>query len=826
MKLRERLGRQAFLTQKAQQAFVVDQSRSADQLAEAKRSIRKGAKARKALQDAVFGEESFFHANAGARFRASVTRPTAAMDLALPGCDSVPRSTVDSVRLRCFWRGREATCYATVTCQTLLRLPSVLAWLAWHVDQCEDGETCVACLLFRSRLQLGEALPAQLGRRCALVGEIFEEALPHEASEFLVSLLEAMRRCEVLAGRSVVWPGLQISQDSVVATHVDRLFAFVEEVRSQCSVCGQTQVRYERQTQLRLPVRREQEAWDRSLGDAYLEYCGPQQTLEPCCRCGVGAQAHRIQRRLVTMPEVLSVQVLRAADDGSVARYPFCVDEQVSLPSLPSVSLSAVVFHFGRQRERGHYTCACRGPDGLFWYFDDAREPVAVRKIVGFFDKNVDALLYVRSGSEASVQHGSEGTFDSGGVRPSGADDDMKVVRAHVSASRGVGSDVSAAPVRAPGPDRQTVLLEYQDQAYQVWEDRSFRSLLFDGAEFRDKILAASRETLSGEALDFYDFAAGCREHCFKSADFVPFEYRLHAHQSWGGRTFRALFFDDVEFRDKMLAALPETLSGSALEFYQFAAGCRRHGFQSADFDQVEGEVKATRAPEREVQRLAAQRRAKELAERKRELAQAAQKKREADAKARLFATSVQSGGKGESSAGASAGGASQPSSASQSAVHASASAGSRQSGRPGAAPVVRDSILQTRLCRRLVELRLEDDILEAVLGQLQAMFGQGRAWDLANEGGFAQWERWVHFVAEIQLAKNSWSEGLFIVHVQRQVSELLFALERAFGVVKTISNEEAVEALRRVGLQYRIGEVWGENDCCLLYTSPSPRDS
>ena len=112
--------------------------------------------------------------------------------------------------MRGFWRGREATCYATVACQTLLRLPSVLAWLAWHADQCEGGATCVACLLFWSRLQLGESLPAELVRRRALVGDYFEEAVPHEASEFLASLWEAMRRSEALAGRSAVWPGLQI----------------------------------------------------------------------------------------------------------------------------------------------------------------------------------------------------------------------------------------------------------------------------------------------------------------------------------------------------------------------------------------------------------------------------------------------------------------------------------------------------------------------------------------------------------------------------------------------------------------------------------------
>ena len=278
------------------------------------------------------------------------------------------------------------------------------------------------------------------------------------------------------------------------------------------------------------------------------------------------------------------------------------------------------------------------------------------------------------------------------------------------------------------------------------------------------------------------------------------------------------MFFEDSEFREQTLASSPENLSGTALEFYQFATGCCQHGFQASDFDLVEDEVQARRAQEnvaqRNAQRMAVERRAKELAERKKELAHAARVRHEAEAKARLFATTVQGGSKSESSAGASARGVSQPSSATQSAAQGAPSAGSRQSGRPGPALAVRDSILQTRLCRRLVELRLEEDILEAVLGQLQVMFGQGRAWELANRAGFADVERWEHFVADVQQAKNSWSEGLFIVHVQRHVSELLFALQRAFGVEKEISNEEAKDVLRLAGFEYRIGKIWGENDC------------
>ena len=49
VKLRERLGRQAFLAQKAQHAAVVDQQRSAQSLKEAKTSAKVAEKARKKL---------------------------------------------------------------------------------------------------------------------------------------------------------------------------------------------------------------------------------------------------------------------------------------------------------------------------------------------------------------------------------------------------------------------------------------------------------------------------------------------------------------------------------------------------------------------------------------------------------------------------------------------------------------------------------------------------------------------------------------------------------------------------------------------------------
>ena len=63
---------------------------------------------------------------------------------------------------------------------------------------------------------------------------------------------------------------------------------------------------------------------------------------------------------------VLEVQ-RRESEAERRRRFPLAVEEQLSLPGFGLIDLYAAVYHIG---EPGRYTCACRSPDGCFWYFD------------------------------------------------------------------------------------------------------------------------------------------------------------------------------------------------------------------------------------------------------------------------------------------------------------------------------------------------------------------------------------------------------------------------------------------------------------------------
>ena len=799
LKLRERLGRQAFLTQKAQQAFVIDQRRSTQQLAAAKRAIKDAREARKELWTAAFGKESLFHESVAGRFQRPAEKPCAASELSLPGCEGLSGATASVDVLRGLCRSRGPTCYVIVVCQILLRLPSLIAWLGWHEQCCAAGEACAACLLHRTRLQFGrQALPELLLHR-ASVEEVFGDALHHEPFAFCGAVLEAMRRTENLAGRCAVWPGVGVVGE-VFATHVDRLFAFVEERCLRCKACGAGRVQYERRTQLHLPAPRDH-ACNRSLYDAYLEYCAPNGGVTASCPRCCTEQPHVAQRRLATMPGVLLVQVRRASVAGALARYPFCVDDQTSLPDLGPMSLAAIVFHFGRGRETGHYTCACRGPDGGFWYFDDAREPVAVRSVLGFFEKNVDAVVYTKPGFVGprldTLVAGGAGARDAG--RPA---DDVEAVRKHLVALRGP----SAVASLQPGA-----------------------SELKGGGE-------------RAEALK---------------------DLRVFADRLWGERSFRSLLFDDPTYAEELVAGLPEPLSGNALDFWYFVDGCREHALVSADFEGMWNEEAP--APETLLKRrggaVSGAGRAEELCARTVASATARRRRREMEAKAALLskvAAGTVVGGAGArgaarvAAAGFDGGSLAAGSSASRT-VHAGAGAhaGPRGSGHvvggavqnasgrvdsrgrgvpaTGAASVAalrsrsqrtgeaRAAILSTPLCKKLSDLRLDGDVMNALLAEMQARFGEDVAWELAGAEWLLAWRRWETFAEEVHVAAGSWSEGFLVVHVQRLMEEFLFALRRVVVAQERgpqRSNEEALHGLRAFGLERGVGEVWGENDC------------
>merc|ERR1712097_113073 len=96
------------------------------------------------------------------------------------------------------------------------------------------------------------------------------------------------------------------------------------------------------------------------------------------------------QPRMLTFPNVLLVQVVRQPG----ARVPVDVEEQLELPGGFPMELAGVVYHYGRTMKSGHYTCACRGPGGKYWFYDDARPVVCLQQSVAQV-KPREALLLV-----------------------------------------------------------------------------------------------------------------------------------------------------------------------------------------------------------------------------------------------------------------------------------------------------------------------------------------------------------------------------------------------------------------------------------------------
>ncbi len=333
------------------------------------------------------------------------------------------------------------------------------------------------------------------------------------------------------------------------------------------------------------------------------------------------------------------------------------------------------------------------------------------------------------------------------------------------------------------------------------------------------------------------------------------------------------MLFDDPVYAEELVASLSEPLSGNALDFCYFAEACREHGigpsaFESRGEQQAEG---AGRGDATVCGKMSAGRRAEDVRARRVALAFAFRRRCEMDAKARLFSKaqapaaaalggrSLSSGGAahgvepansesravrevGGSGLGAMAQEARKAAPASSSRGRCEGEAGARLfsqgrslvDGAPGAASSrgvardvrggvrgargrSRDSMLDTHLCRKLSALRLDEDIVDAVLAEMQRLFGQGLAWELAGAEWLLSWGRWELFVEEVQRAAGSWSEGLLVHHARRLIKEFLFALCRVVasqvgrgGPVRT--NEGALQELRAAGFVRREAMMWGNN--------------
>ena len=101
----------------------------------------------------------------------------------------------------------------------------------------------MVCALKATRGQLGaRGVEPYLCRRevLARVDEMFADDRQHDAGEFAVRLLEVLAGAEEAAGRVGPWPGSQWG----VASHVDRLFGYVEETRRVSGLCGAARKRF------------------------------------------------------------------------------------------------------------------------------------------------------------------------------------------------------------------------------------------------------------------------------------------------------------------------------------------------------------------------------------------------------------------------------------------------------------------------------------------------------------------------------------------------------------------------------------------------------
>ena len=737
VKLRERLGRQAYLAQRAQHAAVVDQQRSAQALKEAKSSAKVAVKARATLWEKVYGAESLFYQQG-----LPADGPAPPSEMPLPGWVDPTTVAVPVLPLRGLASAGEPLRYVPALCQLLLRLPRFLAWLASHGKRCAAGGGCVACALFRSHQQLGTGVVPELWRCRGALAEvvILEPDIPVEPLDFFASLVEATRRVETEARRSLAWPGFSEGAD-VEVTAVDRLFAFVEVVRRKCASCGCAGVAFERKTSLRLQAPLDVSR-SSSVYDAFLEYCAPRSHLRAsCCRCG-GEREHTEQREVQSLPEILLVGLARSSDAGSLARYRFCVDEQVSLPKLPGLTLAGVLFHRGRSRSVGHYTCAARGPEGRFWFFDDAREPVTVPNMAGFFDKNVDALIYTTAPS-------SGGEARRTAQRPGGDTEaaELELARQRLEALRGLG--VALAP--KPGD--------------------------------------AVREVGAAERAS------------------AVLKYRMDAGKTWRGRTFVSWIFDDEEEAKQLLEDLRPEEDPNQRGLQAFADGCRVFGLRKEDFDEREVHVRprglstAERSARIEVFKLAQKARANR------------------EGMARLFApTATGSASSRQESDKVSRPQRSAPVHSLQPGARAGSAASSSVPGSssfvPQAdAPQAQHVLLGTRLGNRLQELSLGGTVLEALLAQLQQIFGDGAAYALADDTEWVvTWNRWESFAVEVLEHGAELGDALLT-----EMRDLLFAFSRiaADNVEQPErTNEEALHDLFARGFERRRGHVWGENQC------------
>ena len=395
----ESAGSERFMTEEkersGEKALALEADRE-DQRQQAKK-MKAAAKARKEKEEklrrdreVVFGASSIF------AMHSDVCPPSAASEFDLEAFRGLLATQAPEI-----WRehvpgGRHPLTglrvphlcsYVPASLQLLLRIPAVSMWLAKHMDHCGLGDSeaersgrCVTCALWASRDNLrhrvrhsGWTSFPPLFVHQGLLGKAFSSGGDVVFADYLVALLQEMRRLEIASSRAMAWPGMA-GEVAESCTHVDRLFSYVCEERCYCTACGAVEVKFTRAALLSLPVPASS-GTTACVTELYTEHCRlvPDDASEDGHRFCHGAcgsrQEHWVQRRMASSPNVLIVKVPRFSEEGDVRTFRLEAEQELFLPGLEPFEMFGAVYSKGRRSgETGSaYICVCRGPDYQFW---------------------------------------------------------------------------------------------------------------------------------------------------------------------------------------------------------------------------------------------------------------------------------------------------------------------------------------------------------------------------------------------------------------------------------------------------------------------------
>ena len=256
-----------------------------------------------------------------------------------------------------------------VVVQILLRLPAVAVWLARHCESCPDSISCLACALWRCRDGLGtEACGWMLESCSALLGSVPGVFGSAGVPECFAAVVAELHRIEIGAARAGDWPG--VSNRPHGASHVDRIFAFVEEQRLLCEHCGGSLPKVvwnARHVLACLDVvvdqRLSEKVWT-ATELAFKWSCSPQRMLL-CDACGEGRV--RSQVRVAAGPNVL---VLRVARGGRGPRYGVVPEREFALPGRDRMALFAVMYRIESGGPGARDCCVVKGECGRWWRYE------------------------------------------------------------------------------------------------------------------------------------------------------------------------------------------------------------------------------------------------------------------------------------------------------------------------------------------------------------------------------------------------------------------------------------------------------------------------